>query len=50
MTYVPLDIADAAAGVAFVPSEIEFFSGAPQLHDEVTRKVLWLGFATLLPP
>ena len=44
-----LDVDDVLAGVALVPSPVEF-SGGPNLHDEVAGQVLRLGLAPFLLP
>ena len=43
-----LNIGDASAGVALVPSSVERFRGGPKLHDEVAGQVLRLGLAPFL--
>src|SRR5215471_3105061 len=45
-----LNINDASARVALVPSSVERFRGGPKLHDEVAGKVLRLNLAPLLAP
>ncbi len=50
MLDVTLDIGDAPAGVALVPTAIEFLGGRPELHDEVAGQVLGLGLPALLAP
>jgi hypothetical protein len=45
-----LDILDYMAAVKLVPPPIEVFGHRAKLDDEVSRQILGLDFATLLPP
>ena len=45
-----LNINDASAGVALVPSPVELLGRGPKLHDEVAGQVLRLGLAPFLLP
>src|SRR5262245_60849965 len=45
-----LHVSDLPAGVALVPGAVELLGCSPELHDEVTREVLGLRLASLLPP
>jgi hypothetical protein len=45
-----LHVADLPAGVALVPGAVELFRRRAELHDEVARQVLRLGFTPFLAP
>src|SRR6266545_3747951 len=50
MLHAALDVSDVVARVALVPRPVELLGSPPELYDEVTREVLGLGLASLLPP
>ena len=50
MKNLALHLGDDLAGVLFVPGPVQLLRGRAELDQEVTRKVLRLDLAALLPP
>jgi hypothetical protein len=46
----PLHLCDDLAGIALIPVSVELLGHGAELDNEVTRQVLWLDLAALLPP
>ena len=50
MENLPLHFRNGMAGIALIPVPVELLGHGAELDNEVTRKVLGLGFAPFLPP
>src|SRR5262245_59677074 len=46
----PLDLSNAPAGVALIPTAVELFGGGPELDNEIPGQILRVGLAPLLAP
>jgi hypothetical protein len=50
MMNAPLDIRKHLPGIGLIPPSVQVLSRDTKLDDEITRQVLRLNFAPLLPP